>query len=47
MQNVKKETFERKCRDGEWECEFEPNAFGTAQVRVTATGRRRQVRVGR
>lgn len=32
--------FEARCRDGVWECEYEPNQFGTAQVRVCSTGAR-------
>ena len=33
MRTVTRQTFERKCRDGEWDCEWEPNAFGYATVR--------------
>lgn len=46
MKRVTQETFARKCRNGEWECVWEPNSFGMATVRSTATNRTFQVRVG-
>ena len=45
MTRVSQQTFERKCRRGDWECEYEPTRGGYAQVRSTATNRRFTVQV--
>ena len=45
MKSVKRTTFERKCRDGEWEAMTDVSRFGSVEVRSCATGRRFMVRV--
>jgi len=35
-----RKTFDRRCKEGIWECEYEPNKLGTAQIRVCSTGAR-------
>ena len=40
---VSRKTFETRCADGVWECIWEPNSFGRAEVRVTKTGHRKSV----
>jgi hypothetical protein len=45
MQEVSRKKFEQKCNEGVWEVMFEPNNFGTCEVRVNRTGKRLVVRV--
>lgn len=45
MRTVTRQVFEQKCREGVWDCEFEPNSFGRATVRSVATNRRFMVTV--
>lgn len=45
MQEVSRKQFEAKCNDGVWEVVFDPNSFGTCEVRVYKTGKTKVVRV--
>lgn len=45
MTRVTMKTFNRRCRDGEWDVQYEPNRFGLAQVRSCRTDKVITVRV--
>lgn len=45
MTTTTRQSFEARCRRGDWECMSEPTRSGFAEVRVTATNKRRTVRV--